>query len=163
MELTDIYTYTGAAIVLILSIFIKIPKLELNVWGWLGKAVGNALNKGVIERLDKTDEKIDKLQTDLDNHIKAEEVAMRQDARYCSLTMSFLQGAGTARRRSTRNCSLSTYMRNIATRTRTTQTTKHFYPSRTSSASISSDLKRGTSLPRKIWTRRCNAMHPIMI
>jgi len=81
MELTDIYTYTGAAIVLILSIFIKIPKLELNVWGWLGKAVGNALNKGVIERLDKTDEKIDKLQTDLDNHIKAEEVAKVDAAR----------------------------------------------------------------------------------
>lgn len=81
MELTDVYKYTGLGVVLVLSIFIKIPKLELNVWGWLGKAVGNALNKGVIERLDKTDEKIDKLQSDLDAHIKVEEVAKIDAAR----------------------------------------------------------------------------------
>lgn len=81
MELTDIYTYTGLGIVLILSIFIKIPKLELNVWKWLGKSIGNALNHDVIDRLDKTDKKIDDLKTDLDKHIKTEEVAKIDDCR----------------------------------------------------------------------------------
>lgn len=75
MELTDIYTYTGIGVVLILSIFIKIPKLELNVWKWLGKSIGNSLNHDVIDRLDKTDKKIDDLKIDLDKHIKTEEAA----------------------------------------------------------------------------------------
>lgn len=81
MELQDVYTYTGIGIVLILSIFIKIPKLELNVWGWLGKAIGKALNATVIERLDETDKKIDTLQEKLDRHIKTEEVAKVDAAR----------------------------------------------------------------------------------
>lgn len=81
MELTDIYTYTGIGVVLILSIFIKIPKLELNVWKWLGKSIGNSLNHDVIDRLDKTDKKIDDLKTELDKHVKVEEVARIDDCR----------------------------------------------------------------------------------
>lgn len=75
MEFNDLYTYTGWGILLLLSIFIKIPKLELNVWSWLGRAVGKVLNGTVIDRLDATDKKLDTLKDELDKHIKAEEVA----------------------------------------------------------------------------------------
>lgn len=61
---------SSTILILILS-FIKIPKIELNLWGLLGKAVSSGLNREVLKE-------IESLRKDLDNHIKEseEEVAL---------------------------------------------------------------------------------------
>ena len=55
--------------------FIKIPKIELNIWGFILKKVGKALNSDL-------NEKVDKLQSDLDKHIKDDGEETARAARY---------------------------------------------------------------------------------
>lgn len=43
MDLLDIAKYAGGGIVVILLGFIKIPKIELNIWNWLGRTIGRSL------------------------------------------------------------------------------------------------------------------------
>ena len=62
IDLTALFGTTGG-IVFIISIFIKIPKLEINIWSFLGRKLGNAINHDVMLKLDN-------LETKLDNHIK---------------------------------------------------------------------------------------------
>lgn len=50
MELNQIQTAIGAISILLLS-FIKIPKLEVNIWSWIGKTITKALNKEVLTQL----------------------------------------------------------------------------------------------------------------
>lgn len=47
----------------ILSLIIRIPKLEINIWSFLGRKIGNAINHDVLLKLDT-------LETKLDNHIQ---------------------------------------------------------------------------------------------
>lgn len=46
------YIEWGAGIIAVLALFIKIPKVEVNVYGWLLRKLGNALNGEVLKRLD---------------------------------------------------------------------------------------------------------------
>ena len=48
----EIAKYIGGIIVVILVGLIKIPKLELNIWNWLGRAIGRSLTKELNEKLD---------------------------------------------------------------------------------------------------------------
>lgn len=50
MDLTELQTVLGAVLVFLLSL-IKIPKIELNIWGWLGKAIRTGLNKDILAEL----------------------------------------------------------------------------------------------------------------
>ena len=50
MDLTQLQTLLGAILVFLLS-FIKIPKIELNVWAWIGKTIANGINKDVLAEL----------------------------------------------------------------------------------------------------------------
>ena len=47
----------------ILSLIIRIPKLEINIWSFLGRKIGNTINHDVLLKLDT-------LETKLDNHIQ---------------------------------------------------------------------------------------------
>ena len=57
MDLLDIFNKVaniGIPVVLIILLgLIKIPKLEINIWKWLGKAIGKAINADVMTRLIK--------------------------------------------------------------------------------------------------------------
>ncbi len=56
----------GVAIFTFLAMFIKIPKLEINVWSWVLKTLGKLLNADITE-------KVSKIEKDLDNHIREDE------------------------------------------------------------------------------------------
>ena len=51
MDLKD-YIEWGAGVVAVLALFIKVPKVEVNVYGWLLRKLGIALNGDVLKRLD---------------------------------------------------------------------------------------------------------------
>ena len=53
----------SCGILFVISLFIKIPKLEINIWSFLGRKIGNAINHDVLLKLDT-------LETKLDNHIQ---------------------------------------------------------------------------------------------
>ena len=75
MELKTILETLGipvsTTIVLLLVSFIKIPKIELNIWGLVGKAVSKGLNSEVLNKMEDVEKKVDKVQSDLDSHIIA--------------------------------------------------------------------------------------------
>lgn len=82
--MTQIENVMSAAMVgftVILAGMIKIPPLEINFWGWLGKQVGRAIN-GELE------EKIDRLSNDLESFKKQEELENLRQARQRILRFS---------------------------------------------------------------------------
>lgn len=57
----------GAGVVslaIILAGMIKIPPIQLNFWGWLGRMVGRAINGEVLERVDDLTKEVNKLKQD---------------------------------------------------------------------------------------------------
>jgi len=55
MNLTQFSTYAQHGMIgllIILAGMIKIPKLELNIWNWIGRIIGRSLNKEVIDKVD---------------------------------------------------------------------------------------------------------------
>lgn len=67
MDQINYVAQTGAiGLIIFLFGFIKIPKLELNIWSWLGRSFGRAINGEVMEEVKKIDSK-------LDAHINKEE------------------------------------------------------------------------------------------
>ena len=48
--------------VIILLGLIKIPKLEINIWKWLGKIIGKAINDDVLKKIDKIEKKVDQIE-----------------------------------------------------------------------------------------------------
>ena len=74
MDLLEILSWKGLWIFLVLS-FIKIPKIELNVWGWIAKGFGALFNRTLNEKLDslckglnELEKKFDNLQNRFDEH-----------------------------------------------------------------------------------------------
>ena len=77
MDLTSIIDMAKlgtAGIAVILAGLIKIPKLELNFWSFLARSIGRALNRELIDR-------VDKLTKDLEHHITMEEEENARTAR----------------------------------------------------------------------------------
>lgn len=72
MELQEILTAGGTSILVIILTLIKIPKLEVNVWGLIGRAI----NKEQTEKIDAMQKSVDGIQKKLDEHI-AEEARQR--------------------------------------------------------------------------------------
>lgn len=68
VEQINLIAQSGLVGLLIIALgsIIKIPKLEINVWSWLGRKFGRAINGEIMEKVELMDEK-------LDAHIKAEE------------------------------------------------------------------------------------------
>ena len=64
----------GVGLLIILAGLIRIPKLEINIWTALGRAIGRALNGEVIE-------KVDKLTSDFEDHLRIEEEERAKNAR----------------------------------------------------------------------------------
>ena len=66
MDLLDIFNKVaniGIPVVLIILLgMIKIPKLEINIWKWLGKAIGKAINADVMTKIGNIEKKVDTLE-----------------------------------------------------------------------------------------------------
>ena len=67
IEQIDLLAQSGAiGLLVILLGLIKIPYLELNLWSWIGRAFGRAINGEIINEVKKIDKK-------LEEHMKEEE------------------------------------------------------------------------------------------
>lgn len=64
----------GIGILIILLGTIKIPQIEINFWGWLGRMIGKAINGEVLE-------KVDGLTKDLDDFKQQAELERVRQAR----------------------------------------------------------------------------------
>lgn len=51
IDLTALFG-TTSSILFVLSVFVKIPKLEINIWGWLARKLGNAMNHDMFVQID---------------------------------------------------------------------------------------------------------------
>lgn len=57
---------TTTGIIFVLSIFIKIPKIEVNIWGWIARKIGNAMNHDIFIEMNQ-------IKNNLDAHVKKDE------------------------------------------------------------------------------------------
>lgn len=55
-----------SSIVFLLSLFIKIPKIDINIWGWIVRKLGNAMNHDIFIE-------VNQIKNNLDAHIKKDE------------------------------------------------------------------------------------------
>lgn len=67
IDLVGIFETTSLiGIIFAISCFVRIPKLEINIWSLIGRKLGNVMNHDMFE-------KIDEIETQLDSHIKQDE------------------------------------------------------------------------------------------
>ena len=45
-------------LVIVLLGLVKIPKLEINLWGFIAKSIGNAMNHDMLEQINKIDSEL---------------------------------------------------------------------------------------------------------
>lgn len=87
MDLLEILKLLGVPVstglIIILLSFVKIPRLEVNIWQLLGKALSNGLVGPVMIEIQKMNAKIDDVDCKLDRHIvkSGEEAASRARTR----------------------------------------------------------------------------------
>lgn len=81
MNLTEILGISGGGIIIFIFSLIKIPKLEINLWGLLAKFIGKALNRDMYDKVDDLSNKINHVQKTLEEHLSTEEEEKVRDAR----------------------------------------------------------------------------------
>lgn len=81
MNLTEIISISGGGILLFILSLIKIPKLEINIWGMLAKFIGKALNRDMYDRVDDLSDKMNHIQSTLEEHLQEVEEEKARDAR----------------------------------------------------------------------------------
>ena len=65
MEQFNTIVQTGAiGILVILAGMIKIPKIEINIWNLIGRAIGRSINKEVMDRVEALTKEVDDLRKD---------------------------------------------------------------------------------------------------
>lgn len=84
MDLMEILKAGGTALVVIILTLIEIPKLKINFWGLIGRAI----NKEQTNKIDKMQESVDNITKRLDEHIKDEEEYRAEEARQRILTFN---------------------------------------------------------------------------
>ena len=82
MEQFNTIAQTGAiGIIVILAGMIKIPKIELNIWNWLGRTIGRSINKEMMDKVDGLEDDIKGIKTEVDTLKKEEELERVRQAR----------------------------------------------------------------------------------
>lgn len=81
MDLKDIFIGGGTGLVIILS-FIKIPKIEINFWGWLFKKIGKLVNAEMMTKITEVEADLDTLKDDLDSYREEAKLDQLQTIRY---------------------------------------------------------------------------------
>ena len=106
----------GGGIVLAAMTLIQIAPIKLDPWSAIARAVGRAINKDVIDKLDETREI-------LDTHIKMDGARTADGPGSCNSTMSCCGTFRTHKRNLWRSWRKSTSTKNTAKQTRITRTT----------------------------------------
>lgn len=78
--ITKILNIGIPTVLIVLLGLIKIPKLEINIWKWLGKAIGKSINEDVTNKIDVIEKKIDALEK---NDEQQEKLHNEDKARAC--------------------------------------------------------------------------------
>lgn len=88
MDLIEITNLTHMGLVglaVILAGMIKIPKLEINFWNWIGRTIGRSINREAMEQVDTFSKKVtgqvDDISKKVDDLEKAEELERVRRAR----------------------------------------------------------------------------------
>ena len=82
MEQFNTIAQTGAiGIIIILAGMIKIPKLELNIWNWLGRTIGRSINKEMMDKVDDLENDVKGIKAEVDTLKKEEELERVRQAR----------------------------------------------------------------------------------
>lgn len=61
IQLDSIIQAGVAGLFIILVGMIKIPPIQVNFWGWLGRIIGKTINGEVLDRVDKLTDDVDQL------------------------------------------------------------------------------------------------------
>lgn len=72
MEASTLYKIIGGVAVFLAS-FIKIPKLEVNIWKWIGNNIVKSLTQNIISKLDELSKKVLTIENSLQEHLDEEE------------------------------------------------------------------------------------------
>lgn len=81
MDKDILTTLSWVAGVIIGTGLIEISPIKINPWSWLLSPLRKALTAGIAEKVDNVDKKIDKVQQDLEDHVKESEIERAQSAR----------------------------------------------------------------------------------
>lgn len=81
MSLTEILGISGGGILILVLSFIKIPKIEINIWGLLARTIGRALNAEVFTKVDGLSKQVSEIKNTLDQHLIVEKEEKVRDAR----------------------------------------------------------------------------------
>lgn len=81
MSLSEIFGLSGGGLLIILS-FIKIPKIEINFWGWLFKKIGKFVNQDMMDRIDTIEDEIKAVKDDVDSYKETAKIEQMQTIRY---------------------------------------------------------------------------------
>ena len=73
--------YGAIGILIILAGMIKIPKIELNLWNWIGRTVGRSINKEMMDQVNDLQSEIKGMKTEIDTLKKEEELERVRMAR----------------------------------------------------------------------------------
>ena len=79
--INTIAQYGAIGVLIILAGMIKIPKIELNLWNWIGRTVGRSINKEMMDQVNDLQSEIKGMKTEIDTLKKEEELERMRQAR----------------------------------------------------------------------------------
>lgn len=79
--INTIAQYGAIGVLIILAGMIKIPKIELNLWNWIGRTVGRSINKEMMDQVNDLQSEIKGMKTEIDTLKKEEEIERVRMAR----------------------------------------------------------------------------------
>lgn len=79
--INTIAQYGAIGILIILAGMIKIPKIELNLWNWIGRTVGRSINKEMMDQVNDLQSEIKGIKNEVNALKKDEELERVRMAR----------------------------------------------------------------------------------
>lgn len=79
--INTIAQYGAIGVLIILAGMIKIPKIELNLWNWIGRTVGRSINKEMMDQVNDLQSEIKNVKKEVDMLKKDEELERVRMAR----------------------------------------------------------------------------------
>lgn len=79
--INTIAQYGAIGVLIILAGMIKIPKIELNLWNWIGRTVGRSINREMMGQFSTLEEEVKGIKQEVDILKKEEELERVRQAR----------------------------------------------------------------------------------
>lgn len=81
MEYTQYLNVIFGLIIAFCVTFVKIPKIELNIWSWMFTSIGKCLNGELIVKINSIAKEVDTIKENLDSHIAKDQKNQLRDCR----------------------------------------------------------------------------------